>query len=179
MGLPLRLLAVVVSGTALLFRRRTPMVSLAAAAVIMLITFSVPASFAAAATAMALFAVAVYRSQRDRAGDARHRLAGIGCDDFAGPWLGVQEGLTNALKYARTATAVTVHAHFSRQMTTISVTDDAEPGVVPADEPGRGVTGMRERVALYGGILDAGALAGAGWSVTARFPPQKGVPWQR
>lgn len=216
-GLLLSLLAVVVSGTALLFRRRTPMVSLAATAVIMLITFSVPASFAAAATAMALFAVAVYRSARHavlgllgasasllvaaillpRSMDLAQAVQAIAVLVIA-TLIGLnvrtrrryvtalvdhadrlQESLTNALKYARTATAVTVHANFSETTATISVTDDAEPGVVPADQPGRGVAGMRERVALYGGTLDAGARTGGGWSVIAQFRPQKGAPWQR
>ena len=63
-GFLLALLAVAVSGTALLFRRRSPVVSFSVTAVIMFITFSTPASFAAVATAMALYSVAVYRSPR-------------------------------------------------------------------------------------------------------------------
>jgi signal transduction histidine kinase len=63
-ALVLPLTAAVVSGTALLFRRQAPMSSLAATAGIMLITFPVPASFAAVATAISLYAVGVYRSAR-------------------------------------------------------------------------------------------------------------------
>ncbi|WP_427134909.1 sensor histidine kinase [Pseudarthrobacter sp. S9] len=346
----LPLLAVVVSGAALLFRRRTPMVSLAATASIMLITFSAPASFAAVATAMALYAVAVYRSARhavpgllgtsgilllaailpprsmdlaqavqaiavfviatltglnvgtrrayvaalvertDRLMREREHLASIaaaaernaiaremhdivshglavmislahGSAEIAAtdparavqamrqvaetgrvavsdmrrmlgvltegrsgqlpgavapsPGVGdvpalvelfrsaglpvvlhstgvppgdagielviyrvIQEGLTNALKYTKAATAVTVHAQFSAQEIMVSVTDDGQPDVVPADHAGRGVVGMRERVALYGGTLRAGSLTNGGWSVTARFPTQNGAPWQ-
>jgi signal transduction histidine kinase len=91
----------------------------------------------------------------------------------------VQEGLTNALRYARAATAVTVCTQFSRQTILVSVTDDGQPEVAPAGHAGRGVAGMRERVALYGGTLRAGPLTNGGWSVTARFPPQNGSPWQR
>jgi signal transduction histidine kinase len=91
----------------------------------------------------------------------------------------VQEGLTNALKYARAATAVTVRTEFSPQTTVVSVTDDGHPEVALAEHAGRGVAGMRERVALYGGTLRAGPLTNGGWSVTARFPPQEGSPWQR
>ncbi|MET3922725.1 histidine kinase [Arthrobacter sp. UYEF20] len=91
----------------------------------------------------------------------------------------IQEGLTNALKYARAATAVTVRAQFSAQAIMVSVTDDGQPVLFRADHAGRGVVGMRERVELYGGTLRAGPLGNGGWSVTARFPPQKGAPWQR
>jgi signal transduction histidine kinase len=350
-GFVLPLLAVVVSGTALLFRRRVPMSSLAATAGIMLLTFSAPASFAAVATAMALYAVAVYRSARhtvlgllgtsgtlllagillpgamvdlgqaiqaitllviatliglnvrtrrgyvtalvdqaarlmrerehlasiaaaaernaiaremhdivshglavmislahgsaeiastdpDRAVGAMRQVAETGrvavadmrrmlgvlnegnAGEVAGavapaPGVGdvpalvelfrstglpvvlqsagvppadpgiqlviyrvIQEGLTNALKYARAATAVTVRTQFSAQAIMVSVIDDGQPETVPADHVGRGVVGMRERVALYGGTLNAGPLAGRGWSVTARFPAKQGAPWK-
>lgn len=352
----LQCLAVVVSGTALVFRRRAPMSSLAATAGIMLITFSVPASFATVATAMALYAVGVYRSARhailsllgtgailliaavllpwsmvdlgqavqaiavlviatlsglnvrtrrhyvsalvDRADrltrerehlssiaaaaernaiaremhdivshglavmislahgsaeiaatdparavqamrqvaetgrvavtDMRRMLGVLNEGDTEGntgmlagaavpsPGVGdipelvelfgsaglpvawqpagvapadpgiqlaiyrvVQEGLTNALKYARAATAVTVRTEFSPQTIVVTVTDDGHPEVAHSDHAGRGVAGMRERVALYGGTLRAGPLASGGWSVTARFPPQEGSPWLR
>jgi signal transduction histidine kinase len=348
----LPLLGVVVSGSALLFRRQAPMASLAATAGIMLITFSVPASFAAVATAMALYAVAVYRSARHaifallgtsailllaavllpgsmvdlgqagqaivvlviatlaglnirtrrsyvaalvdrtdrllrerehlasiaaaaernaiaremhdvvahglavmislahgsaeiaptdpaRAVDAMRQVAETGrvavadmrrmlgvlnednTAELAGavapsPGVGnvpalvelfrsaglpvvlhsagvppadpgiqlavfrvIQEGLTNALKYARAATAVTVRSQFTGQEIMVSVTDDGQPVDLPADHAGRGIVGMRQRVALYGGTLQAGPLTNGGWSVTARFPPQKGSQWQR
>ncbi|WP_426975473.1 sensor histidine kinase [Pseudarthrobacter sp. O4] len=351
-GAVLQLLAVVVSGTALLFRRRAPMSSLAATAGIMLITFSAPGSFAAVATAMALYAVAVYRSARHavfallgtsgllllaavllpgsmvdlgqagqaivvlviaalaglnvrtrrgyvaalvdradrlmrerehlasiaaaaernaiaremhdivshglavmislahgsseiaptdpaRAVQAMHQVAETGrtavadmrrmlgvlnegnTGESAGavapaPGVGdvqalvelfratglpvvlqsagvppadpgiqlaiyrvIQEGLTNALKYAREATAVTVRTQFSAQAIMVSVTDDGQHEGVPPDHTGRGVVGMRERVALYGGTMQAGPLAGRGWSVTARFPRQEGASWKR
>ncbi|MGA7204358.1 MAG: histidine kinase [Specibacter sp.] len=87
----------------------------------------------------------------------------------------IQEGLTNALKHSRTATAVVVCVEFSAQAIMISVTDDGQHEGIPADDTGRGIVGMRERVALYGGTMQAGPLAGRGWSVTARFMPQKGT----
>lgn len=91
----------------------------------------------------------------------------------------IQEGLTNALKYANAAHEVAVRVQFTAQATTVSVADDGRPQVVPADHAGRGIVGMRERVALYGGTLDAGPLASGGWSVAARFPPFKETPWQK
>jgi signal transduction histidine kinase len=348
LGFVLQLLAVVVSGTALLFRRRAPMSSLAATAGIMLITFPAPASFAAVATAMALYAVAVYRSARHafaallgtsgvlllaaillpgslvdlgqagqaiavlmiaalvgsnvrsrrsymaaltdradrlarerqhlaciaaaaernaiaremhdivshglavmislahgsaeiapidpaRAVDAMRQVAETGrtavadmrrmlgvltegnTGESAGvvapaPGVGdvpalvelfrstglpvvlqsagvppadpgiqltiyriIQEGLTNALKYSKAATAVAVRAEFSAQAIMVSVTDDGQPEGVPADNAGRGIVGIRERVALYGGTVQAGLLPGRGWSVTAHFPLPEGT----
>jgi signal transduction histidine kinase len=35
---------------------------------------------------------------------------------------------------------------------------------------GRGLAGMRERVALYEGVLDVGPRAEGGFAVSARFP---------
>ena len=351
-GFVLQLLAVAVSGTALLLRRRAPMSSLAATAGIMLLTFSAPASFAALATAVVLYTVAVYRSARHtvfgllgtggilllaaillpgsmvdlaqagqaivvlviaalvglnvrthrgyvtalvdradrlmrerehlasiaaaaernaiaremhdivshglavmislahgsaeiapidpaRAVDAMRQVAETGrtavadmrrmlgvlseanTGESAGvvapaPGVGdvpalvelfrstglpvvlqsagvppadpgiqlaiyrvIQEGLTNALKYSKAATAVAVRAEFNAQAIMVSVTDDGQPEGVPADGAGRGIVGMRERVALYGGTMQAGLLPGRGWSVTAHFPLPEGSSWKR
>jgi len=57
----------------------------------------------------------------------------------------------------------------------VPVTDEGQPVDGPADRAGHGVAGMRQRVALYGGILRAGPLTKGGWSVTARFPLAEGA----
>jgi signal transduction histidine kinase len=79
----------------------------------------------------------------------------------------VQEALTNVVKHARaTRVAVTV-THTSDDVTLTVVDDGGKAAARP--ERGRGLTGMQERCALYGGELsvDAGP---AGLTVRARIP---------
>ena len=40
----------------------------------------------------------------------------------------------------------------------------------------RGIIGMRERAALFGGDVHAGPAPGGGWQVTARLPVTWGGP---
>jgi signal transduction histidine kinase len=82
----------------------------------------------------------------------------------------VQEALTNVLKHAGPARAeVTVDC--TDIAVTIEITDDG-PGntAPPALTGGQGLTGMRERVALFGGDLRAGPRPGGGFTVCAWLP---------
>ncbi len=81
----------------------------------------------------------------------------------------VQEALTNALKHAGPARA-RVHVRRDPQAVTIEVVDDGRG--VGSGEPslgGHGLIGMRERVALFGGELQAGPRPEGGFAVHARL----------
>src|SRR4051794_1910014 len=81
----------------------------------------------------------------------------------------VQEGLTNAVKHAGPARA-RVLIRYAHDGLEIEVRDD---GLGPAEgraDAGHGLVGMRERVALYGGALNAGAAEGGGFAVRAHLP---------
>ena len=84
----------------------------------------------------------------------------------------VQEALTNALKHAGPARARVV-VRYGLDAVELEVSDDG-PGVPGAPGTGHGLVGMRERVALYGGELQAGRGREGGWALRARLP--LGVP---
>jgi signal transduction histidine kinase len=79
----------------------------------------------------------------------------------------VQESLTNTLKHAF-ASHVTVRVRHFGDAVEVEVTDDGVGAALHGE--GRGLIGMRERVAFYGGELDAGSRAGGGYGVRARIP---------
>ncbi|MBB5867148.1 signal transduction histidine kinase [Allocatelliglobosispora scoriae] len=81
----------------------------------------------------------------------------------------VQESLTNVIKHAapaRCEVTVTVGGGECR----IEVTDDGRRPPADPARPGHGLVGMRERVAVYGGALDAGPLPAGGFRVAACLP---------
>lgn len=80
----------------------------------------------------------------------------------------VQEALTNTLRHAQ-ATHATVHVRYGAREVEVEVTDDGVGESAPA-ESGRGLLGMRERVALFGGDLRVGGRPGGGFGVRARIP---------
>ena len=81
----------------------------------------------------------------------------------------VQEALTNVRRHAATATTVTVELRFGDDDLCIDVTDDG-PGTTTSAGGGHGLIGMRERVQLYGGRLQAFASPGRGFRVVAELP---------
>jgi signal transduction histidine kinase len=81
----------------------------------------------------------------------------------------VQEALTNVIKHAR-AHRTDVRVHYALDALELSVVDDGE-GDTDEQAPGHGLVGMRERVALFGGTLEAGAAGGGrGYAVRAVLP---------
>jgi signal transduction histidine kinase len=80
----------------------------------------------------------------------------------------VQEALTNAVKHAGHARA-TVIVRYRAGAVEVEVTDDGDGSGVGGGT-GHGLVGMRERVALWGGELEAGRRAGGGFAVRARLP---------
>jgi signal transduction histidine kinase len=80
----------------------------------------------------------------------------------------VQEALTNALKHAGSATARVV-VRYSENDLELEIADTGL-GTGANDGEGHGLVGMRERVSLYGGRIEAGPRNGGGFAVRARLP---------
>ena len=80
----------------------------------------------------------------------------------------VQEALTNVVKHADTLASRVEIAYWERELS-IEITDAGRGGPV-ADGNGHGLIGMRERVTLYGGSLQAAPLPDGGFQVVARLP---------
>src|SRR5439155_26735195 len=80
----------------------------------------------------------------------------------------VQEGLTNALKHAGPAQA-RVLIHRSGDDLAIEVADTGAGGANGRGS-GHGLVGMRERVAVYGGRLEAGRQPDGGYALRAHLP---------
>jgi signal transduction histidine kinase len=83
----------------------------------------------------------------------------------------VQESLTNAIRHAGPA-RVTISVEFGPSDLELRIADDGRgpcDGAGPAGG-GRGIVGMRERAALLGGELTAGAGPEGGFQVWARLP---------
>ena len=82
----------------------------------------------------------------------------------------VQEALTNVLKHAG-AERADVELRFGPEALVVTVTDDGRGrSGGPPDGGGHGLAGMRERLAVLGGTLDAGPRPEGGFSVRARLP---------
>ena len=81
----------------------------------------------------------------------------------------VQEALTNTLRHAGAERAV-VKLSFDPDAVIVDVCDDGSAPPARNGNNGLGLIGMRERVATFGGSLDAGPDAGGGFRVTARLP---------
>jgi signal transduction histidine kinase len=81
----------------------------------------------------------------------------------------VQESLTNVLKHADQPSGVDVLVRWGEEGLLLQITDDGR-STASSGTPGHGLTGMRERLALFGGELSAGPCAAGGWRVRATLP---------
>ena len=90
----------------------------------------------------------------------------------------VQESLTNIRKHAE-ATKVLVRLRVDMCEAELLVLDNGNgTGATSSDdghEQGFGIIGMRERIALLGGVVECGPDAGRGWRVDVRVPVPNGT----
>ncbi|MFE3450228.1 sensor histidine kinase [Nonomuraea sp. NPDC059194] len=87
----------------------------------------------------------------------------------------VQEGLTNSLRHAGPGAHARVSVRQAPRELSLVVEDDGlGPEAREGDRTGHGLVGIRERVALYGGILRVGPRTGGGFEVRAIFPLKDG-----
>jgi signal transduction histidine kinase len=86
----------------------------------------------------------------------------------------VQEGLTNAVKHAVGA-LIRVTLDYSPQRLKVDVVDTGGmPSSTAATGNGRGLAGLRQRLAVYGGTLSAGPRLTGGYMVSAVIPLGEG-----
>jgi signal transduction histidine kinase len=81
----------------------------------------------------------------------------------------VQEALTNTLKHAGPARADVV-IQYEPNAVSLEVRDTGACDRVNGHGTGHGLVGMRERVAMFGGDLEAAFQPGGGFAVRARLP---------
>jgi signal transduction histidine kinase len=83
----------------------------------------------------------------------------------------VQESLTNVLKHAPAATRAVVTLRYDATAVDVEVVNDDEvrSNRPVAETHGRGLTGMRERAAVFGGTVVAGPRPHGGWQVKGRL----------
>ena len=99
-------------------------------------------------------------------GDVRPLPAGVDLSAYRI----VQEALTNALKHGGDGVHARVLLRYGDDAIDVEVTDDGRGPSSGTDGSGRGLIGMRERVAFLGGEFRTGARPAGGFLVHARLP---------
>jgi signal transduction histidine kinase len=82
----------------------------------------------------------------------------------------LQESLTNALRHAVEPTRVHVRLQWGADELVVDVTDDGRRTGVGPPPTGHGLSGMRERLQLFGGSVSTGPGPSGGWTVRAALP---------
>ena len=106
----------------------------------------------------------------DLAVDGKQRILPIGIDVNA--YRIIQESLANTVKHGGPGAKASVLVHYGEDELSITVCDDgrgAAEGLSP-NGTGQGIIGMKERVALLDGTLEAGPKPGGGYRVRGRIP---------
>ncbi|MFC8453542.1 sensor histidine kinase [Kitasatospora sp. NPDC057223] len=113
-----------------------------------------------------------------RSGDSRPLPAAAG----QAAYRVVQEALTNAHKHAPGA-PITLALRYEPDALVVEVANGPAPereGGLPAVSGGQGLTGLRERARLVGGMVHAGPTPDGGWRTAAVLPyqhvPHQGLP---
>jgi signal transduction histidine kinase len=81
----------------------------------------------------------------------------------------VQESLTNTRKHAGLAASAAVTLTYEPAGLTVEVTDNGFATPTPGSG-GHGLAGMRERIGMYGGTVQAGPIESGGFRVVAHLP---------
>ncbi|MEU7875534.1 histidine kinase [Dactylosporangium sp. NPDC049140] len=102
-------------------------------------------------------------------GDPRPLPAGI---DLAA-YRVVQEALTNAVKHAAGAAVRIVIEHAPAAVRVEATDGGGPPGPSAPAGNGRGLIGLRERLAVYSGTLEHGPRDGGGYQVRATIPVER------
>ena len=119
--------------------------------------------------------------------DLRGERGGLPADLTVQTYRIVQEALTNVVKHAPPDATIHVRVdtgtHGPGRLVRVRVENSAGAGgeaaaarPVPLLSSGRGLTGMRERTALYGGSVDAGPTPDGGYRVAATLRPTEPEP---
>jgi signal transduction histidine kinase len=87
----------------------------------------------------------------------------------------VQEALTNTMKHAGAGASAIVRLRYSKDDIHVEVTDNGSASTVRSTT-GRGLVGMRERVASFGGEMQTGPGEHGGWFVSATIAFDQSVP---
>lgn len=80
----------------------------------------------------------------------------------------IQEALTNSLKHAGPGATAAIALRYGDEVVELDVSDTGR-GAASANPGGQGLSGMRERAAVYAGEVEAGPRPEGGWRVRARL----------
>jgi signal transduction histidine kinase len=86
----------------------------------------------------------------------------------------VQESLTNTRKHGGPQVSASVALSYREDELRMVITDDGRGAHALTDGMGNGLVGMRERAALYCGVITAGPRPDGGFEVEAVLPYQEG-----